>query len=99
MFTAPMPDDEQLTLFFREQMIHFGLSANHFHSYWKDWLNQFENLLRNLYWGEAYVHLTDEIMLGHTQYYWYADVSVYHEKPPRPIEKWKFTGGPRHFVY
>ncbi|HRF98447.1 MAG TPA: hypothetical protein PLZ51_24740, partial [Aggregatilineales bacterium] len=99
MFTVPMPEDEPTTMFFHEQIIHFGFSMNHFDVHWHNWLEQFEELLRKLYWVDAYVYLSTMVVRRNTEYYWKADTSAFHEKPPRPIEKWEFKGGPRDFGY
>src|SRR5712691_6603807 len=57
MFHVPMPETEN---FYRLQMIHFGTAINDFGYYWETWLNQFEALLRTLYWFEAHAHLDAE---------------------------------------
>jgi hypothetical protein len=87
------------TPFYRLQMIHFGASFNHLDLYWGDWLEQFEILLRQMFWFEAYVHMTAEIFYGEGPYHWKADIKPMFESPARPIEQWQFTGGPRKFDY
>jgi hypothetical protein len=44
----------------RIQVIHFGAAFKNFASNWHEWLDEFEGLLRRLYWNTARVHLEDE---------------------------------------
>jgi hypothetical protein len=93
IFHVPMPDTEY---FYRLQVIHFGTAINHLDAYWETWFNQFEALLRTLYWLEAHVHMEAE-GFGKHSYYWEADLTPMRSDPPEPIREWKFTGGPRRF--
>lgn len=94
MFTVPMPNENE---FYRIQMIHFGASFNHLDYHWETWLSQFEALLKRLFWSETYLYIQAEMFLSHTEYHWKANFSPVLEEPPRTIEEWKFTGGPRTF--
>lgn len=93
MFHVPMPDTET---FYRLQMIHFGTSINHLDLYWETWLNQFEALLRTLYWFEAHAHMEAELYGDHS-YHWKANIDPMRLNPPQPIREWEFKGGPRSF--
>jgi hypothetical protein len=99
-FSVPMiyygADPNPPTPFYRRQMIHFGASFNHLHVDWGDWLEQFESLLRQMYWFEAYVHMKAEARADDV-YHWKANLEPMFEKPARPVETWTFTGGPRTF--
>jgi len=92
-FTVPMHDRDD---FYRNQMIHFGASFNHLDLHWQKWLNEFEVLLRRLFWFEAHVHMEAELY-GTYDYHWQANTGPMFLHPPKPIEKWEFEGGPRSF--
>ncbi len=94
IFHVPDPDTEY---FYRLQMIHFGTAINHLDLYWEIWLNQFEALLRRLYWFEAHVHMEAE-NYGEHSYHWEANIDPMRLEPPEPIREWEFTGGPRSFT-
>lgn len=97
-FSVPMMDGS--AGFYRHQMIHFGASYNHFCGYWSSWLNQFEDLLRKLYWYEAVLYLEAEGCCAlPVEYHWWADFEVMAEDPPRTIQEWRFEGGSRDFDY
>jgi hypothetical protein len=92
-----VPELYPQTPFYRTQMIHFGFSVNNFGPYWQDCINQFEAILHQLYWTEVYLKM-DGINYTNYWYHWMADLSVFGENPPQPIQKWKFRGGPRKFT-
>lgn len=48
------------------QVIHFGASYQGVEYEWSEWINQFEQLLGQLYWCNAVVHLETEIHGNHT---------------------------------
>jgi hypothetical protein len=90
MFTVPMRNEVPIGSFYRNQMIHFGASYNHLIIKWNQWVDEFEDLLRRLYWYEAYLHVDAEDV-GIISYKWQADLDALHENPPRPVEKWTRT--------
>ena len=92
LFTVPMPQDGG---FYRYQMIHFGQSINHLDDYLESWVNQFETLLRQLYWLQAFAYMNAEIYFGHTEFHWKPHIEPLFEEPPRTIQTWDFSGGPK----
>jgi hypothetical protein len=90
MFTVPMPQEDG---FYRYQMIHFAASYNYLDAYWQTWFNNFEALLRTLYWSEANVHVKI-YGLDEQNLYWKADMSPIHEDPPQPIKEWELQSLP-----
>lgn len=50
----------------RPQIIHFGASYQAIEYEWSLWVEQFEALLRRLYWASAVVHLETEVNGSHT---------------------------------
>jgi hypothetical protein len=96
IFKMPVVDwQDQNT--YRYQMIHFGLSMNHFDTYLGEWIIQFEALLRQLYWMKAYAYITAEFYLDHEEYCWEAHPTYAWNNPPQPVQSWEFKGGPRSF--
>lgn len=91
-----VPEWYPKTPFYRTQMIHFGFSVNNFAPYWENCIQQFESILCQLYWTEVHMRM-DGINYTDFWYYWMADLSVLGENPPKPIQKWKFRGGPKKF--
>ncbi len=83
--------------FYRNQMIHFGASFNGLECYWEQWLNQFEDLLRTLFWYEAHVYIKIDLG-GRHEYHWESDFAPFFMDPPQPVQKWEFVGGPRSFA-
>lgn len=99
MFHAPKRDNLRHRTF--NQMITFGLSMNHLTYDLDEVLIQFEGILRQLIWHEAYLFFESE-WVPRQEYHWEIDrsqIDNFHQKPPRPIEKWTFTGGERSFKH
>jgi hypothetical protein len=96
MFKLPgVSPRDQIT--YRNQMIPFAMSANHFDGYLEHWIFQFETLLRQLYWTEAYAYITAEFYLDHEEYHWKADPTYAWKIPLETVQNWEFVGGPRSF--
>ena len=51
---------------YQTQIIHFGASYQAIEYEWSLWVEQFEALLRRLYWANAVVHLETEVNGSHT---------------------------------
>jgi hypothetical protein len=95
MFTLPVNG-------YGEDIAVFGQTYNGIERYWEEWLSQFENLLRELYWFEARVYLQTEFW-GNYQYDWklnttghdYEDIEhdLHYWENQDPL--WFFSGGPR----
>lgn len=94
-----VPDGDRNPAYYRVQVIHFGASYNHLSDRWEDWLLQFEELLRTLYWSKAYLHLEME-PIGQRSYRWTAeDVFQLHSEDPAPTTRWTFAGDERKFEF
>ena len=85
----------------RSWVVGFSRSYKNIESRWKDWINEFENLLRNLKWKSAIVFLETE-MFGTHQYTW---MSKHHHNGQRvenqydltEKDEWYFGKGFRNF--
>jgi hypothetical protein len=51
---------------YQTQVIHFGASYKALEYEWRLWIEQFEAVLKNLYWASAVVHLETELNGCHT---------------------------------
>jgi hypothetical protein len=59
IFVLPVSVTENINL--STEVMHFGASYQGVEHEWKYWLEQFENLLRKMYWVSATVHLEIEM--------------------------------------
>lgn len=59
MFSLPEKTTTDINL--STEVMHFGASYQGVEHEWKYWLEQFENLLRKMYWVSATVHLETEM--------------------------------------
>lgn len=64
MFTVPRYDSSNTS--YMTNVLHFGASYRAIEYEWKEWLNKFEALLKNMYWSSAVVHLETELTGTHT---------------------------------
>jgi len=83
------------------QLIHFAASYDTLEKNWHGWIEKFENLLKQLYWFSAVVHLESEMLDGEYQFQWMAKEEAVDKclfgKELRPIDEWEFWGEPRKF--
>jgi hypothetical protein len=86
-----VPKRYPATLFYRRQVIHFAISYNHLETYWKEWLQEFEELLRRLYFSDAYLYLEGVLNIERTEYYWSSGFGT------QISSRLAFQGGPRDF--
>jgi hypothetical protein len=96
MFLVPDPDIDKM---YRDQIIVFGASYKSVEHEWDKWLEKFENILKQLYWTSATIHLDTELVGTHT-YEWvydFSEIDSLLSDNPMPITKWNFVGGQRKF--
>ncbi len=67
-----LPPDHSLDAQFQTDVLHFGASYKAVEYEWDQWINQFEQLLSQMYWVSAVVHLETELSGTHT-FTWEAD--------------------------
>ena len=73
MFSArTAPDEVESGPLLNTEITHFGASYQGVEYEWKHWLEQFEQLLRQMYWVSATVHLETE-MAGTHSFFWQTD--------------------------
>lgn len=79
MFSMPdtAADDSEL----HTSVVHFGAAYQYVEHEWEQWLKQFEDLLRKMYWVSATVHLETELSGVHA--FEFAPESKRHD-PKRP---------------
>jgi hypothetical protein len=96
MFLVPDPDIDKM---YRDQIIVFGASYKSVEHEWDEWLEKFENILKQLYWTSATIHLDTELVETHT-YEWvydFSEIDSLLSDNPKPITKWNFVSGQRKF--
>ncbi|MDP4653863.1 MAG: hypothetical protein NWS22_01475 [Porticoccaceae bacterium] len=61
-----LPEQQSIDLSLATEVMHFGASYIGVEHEWKYWLEQFEGLLRKMYWVSATVHLETEMSGVHS---------------------------------
>ncbi|MGX5219787.1 MULTISPECIES: hypothetical protein [Pseudomonas] len=82
---------------YQTQVIHFGASYKSVEYEWSLWIEQFEALLKRLYWASAVVHLETELNGTHT-FRWESDGDFHspQEGDLRVRCAWEREGGGRN---
>ncbi|MBS7660925.1 hypothetical protein I0D00_03025 [Pseudomonas lalucatii] len=93
MFACCEPPGDDL---YQTQVIHFGASYRAVEYEWSLWVEQFEALLKRLYWASAVVHLDTELNGTHT-FRWESESGGHspHEGELRVRCAWEREGGLR----
>jgi hypothetical protein len=99
---SPTPQDKYSysETTYRGRVIYFGGSFSKLYADWSEWLSEFENLLRQLYWEHATVVLVTELYGNHT-YHWQATpeaIEKFSLTPPHTVNAWIACGKPRSFL-
>ena len=81
---------------YQTQIIHFGASYQAIEYEWSLWVEQFEALLRRLYWASAVVHLETEVNGSHT-FRWESERG-FHTPGERPAGPLRLGAGGRAAV-
>lgn len=82
---------------YHTQIIHFGASYRAIEYEWESWMEQFEKVLKQMYWVAAKVHLETELSGNHV-FIW-EPTGDFHE-PHSPLSvrcEWEHEGLNRHF--
>lgn len=82
MFSVPGPD--LFTGQYHTQVIHFGMSYRSVEYEWDQWLAKFEDLLKQMYWINAVVHL-ETAFSGHHTFIWDCPDEG-HEPSSQPLQ-------------
>jgi hypothetical protein len=90
MFALPAPYPQGT---YRRQVIHFGASIKDEpcdRSIWDLWINKFEQVLRQLYWWSAAVHLSTEFEPPKLIEWTPTDAALgrLYSDPPVPVNEW-----------
>ncbi|MGC4034623.1 MAG: hypothetical protein QM764_01590 [Chitinophagaceae bacterium] len=96
MFLVPDPDKDKM---YCDQVIVYGASYKSLEYEWNEWLEKFENILRQLFWTSVTIHLDTELV-GNHKYEWtinFSQTDNWFLDTPKPILQWTFEGGPRKF--
>lgn len=96
-----MNEEERPFSAYQSRLITFGGSFKsaewEWESEWlKYWLPKFENLLGQMFWDEAFIHLHGAMGGGYYKCSYKAENTserFYRREPPLPVATWKFTGG------
>lgn len=82
---------------YQTQIIHFGASYQTIEYEWSLWVEQFEALLRRLYWASAVVHLETEVNGSHT-FRWESERGFHTPPGERPAGPLRLGAGGRAAV-